>query len=823
MKTLLLKKPKRTREGERFPTKRSTWFRALIGSFVVLFAVAVSQNSFGQGITGSITGTATDSSGASIPGATVTVRQIDTNSIRIVTTSDVGSYTVTQLAPGRYSVKVEKPGFEAFQQSTFTLAIDQVAKIDARLTIGSAQQTVTVTGEEPVIQTETSSVGLVVDSATIQNTPLNGHVSILGLINLVPGVQDVAAQDQVPVRGVTLAFGTNQRNSYGDAGFTFDGVTNMEVELQRGEGEVPPLDAISQFKVITQGAPAEFNQPNQVIVVSAGGGNALHGEVLEFNRSRGTGAKPYFFGAASAAPARPPYQRNEYSGNLSGPVYIPHLYNGKDRTFFFADYEGYREVFGSPIVSTVPTPAERAGNFQGIAANGIFDPLTTVPNPSGGANIRARFPNDTIPANRFDSIGVALANLYPLPQIDARVNNYTSTPIKRTNVHRGDARVDHQLSPTNALFFRYSVDWDQIEMPNTFNDAIGGNENSFAGPESVHSHNLVASWTRTFSHATVGDFRYGYTQYNMSLLTSSLTNPVWNTIPGRDTTTPYEPNAPIIGMSGYAGLGTARSEPLIRDEHMHQVIANISSLKGNHGLRFGTDLHFRGVSETASPPGESLFGRWNLDPSYTNNLAAPAGTGAAIASMILGYPLALRRDVFLPGTANLTTNEVDFYVKDDWRVSRTLTLNLGLHYEINTPFTEAHKYWASFNPATSQQLIAGQTGVSATANVNTDYKAIGPRLALAWQASAKTVIRAGYGLFYDPQGNAGTNIRQERQPPFDFVLNVAKSGNDVPSLFVSQGFPIVSTPPTLIQGPALYALKGITPDYRNAQVQQFKS
>ena len=426
-----------------------------------------------------------------------------------------------------------------------------------------------------------------------------------------------------------------------------------------------------------------------------------------------------------------------------------------------------------------------------------------------------------IPAIRFDPIGVAMANLYPLPQTSALANNYTTTPVKRSSVHRGDVRLDHQLSPKDSTFVRYSVDWAAIIMPNTFNNDIGGNENSFAGNDNAHGHNLVASWTHTFSATTVGQFRYGYTQYYMGLITPNLTDPVWSKISGRDTSNPLEPTAPIIGMTGYAGLGAPRSEPLIRNEHANEAIASVGVLRGNHSFGFGADLRFRGVGETASPPGESLLGRWNFDPSYTRNPAAPGGTGDALATMILGYPLVLRRDVFLPGSASLRTNELDFYVKDDWRITKTLTLNLGLHYEVNTPFTEAHNYWANFNPVTAQQLIAGQNGVNAQANINTDYKAIGPRVAFAWQLTPKTVFRGGYGIFYDPQGNAGSNIRQERQPPFDFVVNVTESGNDVPSLFVSQGFPIVTTAPSLSSGPQLYALKGVTPNYRNAQVQQF--
>ncbi len=177
---------------------RRSW---LIAGLAFVLAILSAQTSFGQGITGSINGTVTDSSGAAIAGATVTIRQIATNGIRTVTTSSVGSYAVTQLAPGATASTIEKEGFERFQQKALTIEIDQVVEVDAKLAVGSAQQTVSVTADAPVIQTETSSVGLVVDSSTIQNTPLNGHVSILGLINLVPGVQDVAAQDQVPVRG----------------------------------------------------------------------------------------------------------------------------------------------------------------------------------------------------------------------------------------------------------------------------------------------------------------------------------------------------------------------------------------------------------------------------------------------------------------------------------------------------------------------------------------------------------------------------------------------------------------------------------------------
>jgi len=189
------------------------------------------------------------------------------------------------------------------------------------------------------------------------------------------------------------------------------------------------------------------------------------------------------------------------------------------------------------------------------------------------------------------------------------------------------------------------------------------------------------------------------------------------------------------------------------------------------------------------------------------------GIGKAALLYVVGYIL---------GSAFLHTNELNFYVKDDWRISRKLTLNLGLHYEVNTPFREIHNIWANFDPIGAKQLIAGQSGVSPTANVNTDYKAIGPRVAFAWQVTPKTVLRGGYGIFYDPQGNQGTSIRQFRQPPFDFLVNIAASGNDVPSVSTANGFPIVTQSPDLTQGTAaIYGLRGIPGDFRNSQVQQF--
>ncbi|MEO8128588.1 MAG: TonB-dependent receptor, partial [Bryobacteraceae bacterium] len=697
--------------------------------------------------------------------------------------------------------------------------VSQNARLDITLEVGSVDQSIEVTGALPLLQTENASVGQVIPEAAVNSLPLNGR-NFVQLAILAPGVSglDYAQPSTIntgkrpdELRPGGTALQANGALSQSNQ-VLLDGVDNTEMISQTFIVR-PSVEGIQEFKVLTNNAGAEYGRSVGAIVVvtTKSGGNQFHGSLFEFLRNEKLDAKNFF---ARSDVGKPPFKLNQYGASLGGPI-------RRNKTFFFADYEGYREIFGDTQVQTVPVAQIRTGDFRGVVANGIYDPLTTRANPAGGAAIRDRFPNDTIPANRFDKIGAALVNLWPLPQVAGLANNFVAYPIKRSSLHRADGRVDHQLSPKDTLFFRFSADWSGMIIPDTFNTDIGGNEASFAGTDDVHGRNLVGAWTRTFSPSTVGDFRYGYTQFNSSLIPTQLTNPIWKTIPGRQTNDPFQPSAPIVGTTGYAGLGNARSTPLIRNQKTHEINANLTMLKGGHSLKYGVDFRFRTTGETASPPGESAFGRWVFDPTYTRNPASPGGTGETIATMLLGYPIALRRDVFLPGTATLRTNELNFYIRDEWRLTNKLTVNIGIHYEINTPFTEAKDQWVNFDPATGAQLIAGKNGVSRTGNINTDYLAWSPRISLAYQWNKKTVMRAGYGVFYFPQGNAGTNIRQFRQPPFDFVVNQPFSGNDIPTTTTSQGFPIVTTSPDLTKGPALFALKGVTPDFRNGQQQQF--
>jgi hypothetical protein len=779
---------------------------------------------YGQVERASLAGTVTDNTAAVLPNVAIKVTNQETNTAINLLTDAAGDYRAVNLTPGSYTVEAVKPGFQRFISKGLVLQVAQEARLDIQLQIGAVEQSVEVSAAAPLLQTEGSTVGQVIDTKPIETLPLNGR-NIVQLAVIAPGVTGLSyAQtgtinsglrpDELRPGGTTL-LANGARDSSNQ--LLLDGIDNTEMISQTFVVR-PPVEGVQEFKAITNNAGAEYGRAGGAVLVTStkSGGNQVHGSAFEYLRNSALDSKNFFDRADRPIPE---YQLNQFGGSVSGPVI-------RNKTFFFADYEGYREKQGQTKVITVPTAAEKLGNFAGIAKSGIFDPATTTAVVSGGTTTytRTRFPNDIIPTSRFDLLAAKIVSLYPDPQTSALVNNFIANPQKLGNLDRGDIRVDHQITGNQTLFGRYSVDNSDLHIPDTFNTRIGGNEDSFAGPDTVRGQNGVLAYNRVFSSSVIAEYRFGFTKFRQFLLPENLTDPVWSQIPGRDTSDPFQPSAPIISPSGYVGLGNARSEPLIRREHMFENVADVSWQKGKHGLKFGLDIRRRLISETASPPGQSAFGRFTFTSGFTNNPSSTGGTGDAIASMLLGVPSTTVRDFFLPGTAHVRTNEFNYYAKDEWRVTRKLTLNLGLHYEINTPFTEDNNYWANWDPSTAKLLLAGRNA-SDTANVNTDHSAIGPRFGIAYQFDAKTVIRGGYGIFYDPQGNAGTTIRQFRQQPFDLVFTTSP-GDLFPANTVSQGIPKRSDfPPTDPNNPTAAVpnatITGIDPNFRNAAIQQF--
>jgi Carboxypeptidase regulatory-like domain/TonB dependent receptor len=795
MNTLLSEKPYAIFPAQRLGkiSHQLCWNR-IIG-LLILLLIATGPTSFGQGITGSITGTVTDSSGATISGASVTIIEPGTNATRTVTTSGAGSYTVTQLAPGRYNLKVEKEGFDSSEENNITLAIDQVAKIDVSLKVGSNLQTVNVTAESPVIQTETSSVGLVVDSSSIQNTPLNGHLSILGLLDLVPGVQDVAAQDQVPVRGVTLAFGTNQRNSYGNAGFTFDGVTNMEVSLQRGLGEVPALDAIAQFKVITTGAPAEFNQPNQVVIVSQSGTNAFHGEALEFNRGKGTAAKPYFFGPSSGAPARPPYERNEYGGNFSGPIWIPKLYNGKDRTFFFASFEGFHLTQSNPLTSTQPTAAERSGDFSCFLAGGscatsaagtaIVNPLTGQPFPGNKINVP------------FNPVDVQLQNLL-MPQSTTQttgVNTFELVP-HTTEVTRFNLRIDHKISDRDQL----RGTWLRAFYGPFKDVAPQGSGSSLAGGvarDGEHNDIFVAGWTHTFSPTLLLDSYVSYLHLPLYRDAQNYLTDFSAIIPGLGPQ--LLEGAPSITITNITAFTEAGSKNL---EQTYQGNTALTKVFSKHVVKAG----FSYLYDDSWQDSSQSHGSFTFTGQYT---------GIAYADYLLGYPSTTGNATPSDYIVRYNSGQYGLYIQDDWKILPKLTLNYGIRYDLQNFHDNPYGTESLFVPSVGKVVVFAKSYPSATipayeadtvlapsVNLPTSLysylgqatKNVAPRFGFAYELTPNTVIRGAVGQYYNliPSSYVGGGFDTL---PFVASLNYTQPAGKVPQITMNAPFATTASVP----------------------------
>jgi Carboxypeptidase regulatory-like domain/TonB dependent receptor len=716
--------------------KRFLFCSPLLAMLFLLIAVlTLERNSFGQGITGSVTGSVTDSSGASVAGATVTVRQTETNAARVVTTSDIGSYTVTQLAPGTYSVQVDKSGFKTFQQNDIVLEINQVAQINAQLGVGAQQETVVVTSTPPVIQTNDSSVGLVIDSQTILNTPLNGRLSVIGLIALAPGVQGAGAQDQLAVRGVTPSIGTGTRNSYGGLGSTLDGVTNQEVTLQRGEAEVPSLDAIGQFKVITTGAPAEFNQPAQMIVVSKSGGNQVHGGLFEYNRSKGTSAKAFFGGALP----RPPYERNEFGGNLSGPIYIPKIYDGRDKSFFFFAYEGFRLSQSTNVNSQQPTLAERSGDFSAFS--------TPVINPLTGK----QFSGNMIPSTSFNTVDVQLQNiLFPLPTAAGTgINTFELVPFT-SEASRISVRLDHKINDHNQIRATYLRAF-YGPNPDVGTSSLAG---GFSG-DGEHNSNVILGWTHTISPTLLVDTYASY--FHLPIYrTPQNSNVNFSTIiPGLGPE--LIQGAPQLTITNITSVSEQGSKDL---EQVIQANTAVTKVLPKHTIKAGFsylwDNHWNDAAVAPQRGSYSFTGRYS---------------GIAYADFLLGYP----NSTGLPSPNNYITRNLSsqygMYAQDDWKIRPNLTLNIGLRYDLqwfsDNPYGNNSLYvpsqqkivvWGNSYPPsaipgflTLPITLSSKIGFSNNVwdYLGQDKNNVAPRFGFAYEAIPNWVLRGAVGIYFN--------------------------------------------------------------------------
>ena len=623
--------------------------------------------------------------------------------------------------------------------------------------------------------------------------------------------------------GTEIFSNGNRENSNN---FLYDGVDNND-RLTLSIVLRPGVEAIREFKVQTNLYSADLGRNSGAVVdvISKSGTNDIHGSAFEFLRNSAMDARQFFNAKGTPFPT---FRYNQFGGSLGGPVVIPG-YNGRNKTFWFVDYEGFRRDLQNFLTATVPTVGIRNGDFSG-EPNRIYDPLTTRPDPNRpGGFIRDPFPNQQIPRDRWDPVTAKLLAAYPLPTSSAIVNNYQTNLSQKQNWNQGDVRVDHQFTPNDNFFARWSIQQTETIVPYTFptvqipgvSKPVGlGNEDSFAGPAFNPTQHAVASYTKVFSPRLVNDFRVGFNRFVLDYTAEGAEDggKLGNELGVRNSNThPLQSVLPIFSPSGYTGTGHSRSLPIFRRENTFQYMDNVTFTLGAQTLKFGANITRRQITEYQTNRGN---GRFNFSPAFTDSRGAASGaSGNSMASFILGYASLIEQDFTLAWTGQRGW-ENGFYFADDWRVSSRLTLNVGLRWEYYSPYVEVADRIGNFDPGTATVLLAGRDGVDRRAGVDRDFSNWAPRFGFAYQAAGHTVIRGGYGLFYNPNGNGGALLRLFRHVPFGPIYSVVPGDNFVGTR-VSDGFP---DPPTVNFEAAKRpsgGVIGVAPNFRSAYAQQY--
>lgn len=790
-----------------------------LGSLLLL----LSATARAQVTTADLVGTIRDSSRGVVPGVTVALTNEATGVSRSATTGAGGSYIFTSLQPGRYKLTAEIPGFRKVERTGVELQVNQRAQIDLDLELGLVSETVLIVGSAPLLETQSSVLGSVIEEKQVQDLPLSGR-NFVQLATLSPGVSGAGSGMRGTIMsgtrpddlrpGTELFVNGNRENSNN---YLYDGIDN-NTRLTLVTVLRPNVEAIKEFKVQTNlySADQGRNPGGQINVVTKSGGNTMHGTVYEFLRNARFDANNFF--ANRAGQKKPPFKQNQFGGAVGGPIVT-------NKTFFFADYDGFRQQLGRVFVNTVPTLKMRQGDFSEVGT--IYDPLTTVAVPGGGVT-RQPFPGNVIPQNRWDPVMAKLINAYPMPATSALTSNLVTTPTRTQDWNQFDVRVDHTQSERNNFLARYSWSKTSTINPYTFapvqlpgvSKAVGlGNEDTFAGPSDLLAEHAVFGWVHVFSSRLLLDSRAGYNHFDLKFtqadvvrgdqLGEQLGVPNANQQDGQD-------GIPIFSPANYTGIGQSRSLPIFRHEKTFQYVTNLTFAADTHTIKAGFDVRRRHMGEFQTNRGN---GRFNFSPNITNNPVNNTG-GHAMASFLLGAPSTIEQDYLLAADVGMRSTEYGAYVADDWRATQQLTLNLGMRYELDTPFSEVDNLWASFDPTTATVLVAGRNGVSRTAGVKTFKKAFAPRLGFAYQAAEHTVVRGGGGLFWNTPGNGGAALRLHRHVPFGPIYSFSP-GTQFVTRRVSDGFPTI--PPlnlALADNPSGSVI-GVNPDYQPGYAEQF--
>jgi hypothetical protein len=753
---------------------------------------------------GEITGRVSDSTFAGVPGAAITLTNINTNAIRTTSSTDAGDYTLPSVAPGIYNLKTEHAGFKSATSNNIEVQVQQTVRLDIALQVGNVSESVEVSAQADLLQAENASVGTVIENKGVTELPLNGR-SYLGLVALAANASTLSsASGQAGSR----QGGDRANQSISAAGqrimfdyFTLDGVTNTDPNFLTYI-VLPSIDAIQEFKVQTGVYPAEFgHEATQINVLTKSGGNAYHGALFEFVRNDQFDAIPYAF--TSNHPAKSPFKWNDYGFEIDGPVRLPKLFNGRNRLFFMATDEWKSQRQNSQGIYSVPTAAMFTGDMSGLGSTIIYDP-----NTGAGGAAKIPFTGNIIPASRLDPISQKFLKYYNSAILPGLSNNYTQL----------------NASPNNRDGFTLRMDWVESSKSQWTGRYSWGDENQAATGLSITGSKILTNYeqylgsnTRTFSPTLVNEARYGYSRFFNSTGTySAFTTDTVSTlgVPGLKSGLPVTWGVPAISLNGdgFSGFGDNTDGPYANDNNTLQAVDNVSWIHGKHTVRFGVEYNRQNYNQVGN---QFSRGNFVFQPNATQSTAKTGGD--AFAEFLLGD---LFQSTVAVAIANATyqRNAYAAFADDTWKFTPKLTFSLGLRYELTPPWTDTkgdlftvaipQLYFGANAPASVPYpffvrqgncsdpyagLSIHWTSTNAVCSggaypnqlMKTSYKDFAPRVGISYSPDTKTVIRAGFGIFYNQDiGNA----------VFDMSRNIAarvtlNSTTVTPSLFYSNAVP----------------------------------
>ncbi|MES1256917.1 MAG: TonB-dependent receptor [Acidobacteriota bacterium] len=731
----------------------------------IVISLFISVSALAQFELGTVVGTVKDQSGLAMTGAAVELRSRTTNVARQTTTSASGGFDFVAVQPGQYTLKITQDGFKEKTQN-FELTVGQRAELNVAMEIGAATQSVTVGESVIAVETASSDLSNLRTRQQVVDLPLNGR-NFTQLVQLAPGVNNHGNSTNVSNGGYTAGRGTSGAVVNGnpsDIGiYIFDGIQSVDTDANVLIF-YPPVDAIQEFKVQTSAAPASYGGgPSIINVTFRSGTNEYHGALYEFLRNSDFDAKNYFDSHTNPIP---PFHLNEFGANLGGPVKIPHLFDGKDKLFFFADYEGKRVSQAQTYISTVPTAAFRTGDFSALLPKTILHiPGTTTP-----------LPNNQV--ERIDPTAANLIALYPLPNIPGAgvVNNYLYNGALINNIDQGDIRVDYRAT-NSSVFGRFSKENPATTNPGYLpTPAIGGGP-GYPGQTLAPGNQVVLGYGHSFGATKYYQARVGY-----SRLVEDIVD--FDTTRGNLAEQLGIPNANAGGVpgltnfsiSGNVGLGDGNGN-VKKVNNLWQVDQAFTWVRSSHELTFGFNWMSTRFAFLTPPHPNGTF---TFNGSYT---------GYGLADFLYGRPISSQLDV--TQYFDLIRFRPTVYVQDNWRLTQKLTLNLGLRNEMVTPWTERHNRLAVFDPSNGGDLVPVGTAAH-PGNTVTDghYTNIAPRAGFAYSVDAKTVIRAGFGIFYAYE-TYNSNPQAKNAPFNGSIITTNSTGvaGYAAAVPVSAGFP----------------------------------